>query len=211
MDKAHWDSVYGKQHDVQEPSLFAQHCVESNIISPGQSVLELGHGDGRDALWFANKNIQVLGFDQSGLITENQTAYLCRVDFTDIDQMKLCLNGRMFDHVYSRFSWHSITEDGENKTLDLIEEYVLRPGGSLLIECRTVYDELFDKGVRKGIRTREYVNGHRRRFIIPGLLLNKLLESDFLIKYAETSRGFAPHKDEDPIILRVHAVFKAWS
>lgn len=207
MDKAHWDSVYGKQHDVQEPSLFAQHCVESNIISPGQSVLELGHGDGRDALWFANKNIQVLGFDQSGLITENQTAYLCRVDFTDIDQMKLCLNGRMFDHVYSRFSWHSITEDGENKTLDLITEYVLRLGGSLLIECRTIYDALFHVGWRRGSYTFEDKDGHRRRFIDPGRLLGKLLRDKFSIRHAVINQGFAPYKDEDPMIMRIEAQY----
>lgn len=208
MDREYWDAVYSKTEGDKEPSLFARDCIEANVIRPHQNLLEIGHGNGRDALWFAEFGVEVFGCDQSGIVESSKTIHLQQGDFAELDleQIQSRFGQDSFDHVYSRFSWHSITELDECKTLDWIKQ-VLHPYGSLLIECRTVYDELFEMGSRKGTWTRGYADGHCRRFIKPGRLINYLLEDGFQINYAELRRGFAPHKDEDPKILRVHAIF----
>lgn len=209
----YWSSVYGKRDKRYEPSLFARYCVDQGIIQPADEVLELGHGDGRDAFFFSEEvGANVLGYDQSGAIVSEDLISLHQHDFVNLpaEERQWLEDDHPFDHVYSRFSWHSISEHDENVVLELVTK-ILHPGGSLLIECRTVHDELYKTGARKGTRTREYETGHSRRFIDPGRLLNKLMEENFSIKYAETNTGFAPHEDEDPIVLRIHAVFEGQS
>lgn len=206
----YWSAVYGKRDKRYEPSLFARYCVDQGIIQPADEILELGHGDGRDAFFFSEEaGANVLGYDQSGAVVSEDLINLHQHDFVNLpaEEQQWLEDDHPFDHVYSRFSWHSISEYDENVVLELVTK-ILHTGGSLLIECRTVYDELYKTGAIKGTQTREYENGHRRRFIDPGRLLNKLMEENFSIKYAETNTGFAPYKDEDPIVLRIHAVFE---
>lgn len=216
MDKAYWTNKYATDPGDTDPSLFARSCMATvghrdRTVHAGDSLLELGHGNGRDALYFAKLGVNVFGCDQSGMICEGSgdIVDLQQGDFTELDleQIRSRFGQDSFDHVYSRFSWHSITELGEYKTLDWIRQ-VLSPYGSLLIECRTVYDELFQVGFPKGTWTYQSADGHCRRFIQPGRLINHLLEDGFQIDYAEVGRGFAPYKNEDPKVLRVHAVFE---
>ena len=170
-------------------------------------MLELGCGNGRDAFYFAQNGIPIVGLDQSDVaITANNARAedvglmnLLKFKTADFVEMeKHCLVGT--DVLYSRFTIHAITEKTENMVLS--KAYELLPGkGLFLIEVRTVNDDLFGKG--KQISNNEYVTDHYRRFIDASLFLKKCLNIGWKIKYFIEDHGLAVYKDEDPVVARV--------
>ena len=55
MDKNYWKSIYSKQSEGERPSLFAIYIAD-NYDLEGKNLIELGCGNGRDAIYFANVN-----------------------------------------------------------------------------------------------------------------------------------------------------------
>ena len=98
---------------------------------------------------------------------------------------------------------HSIAEVEENNTLKWVFDN-LENKGLICIEVRTTKDPLCGKGIDKGNNVWFY-NNHHRRFVSANNFRNKLLQIGFKISLFEENNGFAPHKDEDPIVLRVIA------
>ena len=66
MDKSYWNKYYSKKLGVQEPSSFAVYVLK--MMSDGDSILELGCGNGRDSFFFAEHGIQVFALDQSEIV-----------------------------------------------------------------------------------------------------------------------------------------------
>ena len=66
MDKSYWNKYYSKKLGVQEPSSFAVYALK--MMSDGDSILELGCGNGRDSFFFADNGIQVFALDQSKIV-----------------------------------------------------------------------------------------------------------------------------------------------
>ena len=59
----YWSQFYLSQPQSQFPSPFAQYCATK--LSAGQTILEIGCGNGRDARFFAKAGFQVVGIDKS--------------------------------------------------------------------------------------------------------------------------------------------------
>jgi hypothetical protein len=60
----YWDSFYASRASggvPEEPSAFGRWVLDE--LAPGQPVVEFGFGTARDALWFADRGHQVLGYD----------------------------------------------------------------------------------------------------------------------------------------------------
>lgn len=153
-DEAYWTKYYESGAAPEEPSLFAQYVMK-NHASSSDTMIELGCGNGRDARYFASNGIGVIAIDQcaseiEGLIETNgkheNLKYLA-ADFTDLPE-----SNRKFDLVYSRFTLHSVSSEGQHKTL----KWCLRnlaEGGKLCIEVRGQKNELFKKGGSRRRRT----------------------------------------------------------
>lgn len=219
MDKEFWEERYESDSSIPlERSRFAEYCLGSGKIKPDDLVLEIGHGNGRDAFYFARHGINVIGIDQSGKTVaqpgktwvNDGKLGLMRGDFVSGSEVMATLmqvvrpDNPKVDHVYSRFTWHSISSMDEERVLSWLPK-VLKPGGTVLIECRTVYDDMY--GLGKACPFDTYIfEGHRRRFVTPGHLIDRLLEN-FCVT-AELSRGFAPHKNDDPLVLRIQGFLK---
>ncbi|EGJ50922.1 methyltransferase domain-containing selenoprotein MduS [Desulfocurvibacter africanus] len=62
-----WDEVYGKNEEFfgEEPSGFGQEALGIFWQNGVKSVLELGPGQGRDTLFFAENGLEVVGLDYS--------------------------------------------------------------------------------------------------------------------------------------------------
>ncbi|MDX1446886.1 class I SAM-dependent methyltransferase, partial [Lishizhenia sp.] len=117
-DKKYWEKYYkeqGKKFNAN-PSLFAKFLVKEGYLKKGDSLIELGCGNGRDALYFAQKGLNVKAIDQSEFTTKNlneiEGITAETNDFTRLDDLS-----EKVDVIYSRFTLHSIDKKGEKRVL----------------------------------------------------------------------------------------------
>ena len=115
-------------------------------------------------------------------------------DFTNLGNRKLV------NHIYSRFTLHSVSEDKETATLSWSFEHLL-PGGLIYIEIRGVNDELYGQGEKVG--QDEFVTTHYRRFVEFEDFVKRVESAGFTILYKLESRGLAPYGEDDPAVIRV--------
>lgn len=200
-DKKYWSEFYFNNNELtKKPSLFTQYLVENSVINEGDVLFELGCGNGRDSIFFAQNNIDVTAVDQcdkniSFLNEQHNNISFISDDFTNLSNLESKVNV-----VYSRFTLHSINDEGEQRTLNWVYNN-LKKDGILCVEARTLKDPIFGKGIDKGNNIWFY-NDHHRRFIDALSFKNKLVEMGFEIKLFEENNGFAKHKDDDPVVLR---------
>ncbi|MBP6627987.1 MAG: class I SAM-dependent methyltransferase [Kofleriaceae bacterium] len=211
-EDAYWNAFYaGKHPDIETPSTFAQHVLAR--LSPGSSLFELGCGNGRDALYFADRGLQVTACDRSKVAIAALAArpelgrFLHRptflaADFADLDTAYV---GGPLDAVYSRFTLHAVPVEVQHTALGWARR-ALRPGGQLLIEVRSVLGSLYGKGEPAGDRDAFIHDGHYRRFLRMDELQADLVARGFSIADASESAGVAVYKDDDPVVIRLAAV-----
>jgi SAM-dependent methyltransferase len=184
-----------------------------NYLHPGDRLFELGYGNGRDSLWFVDQGVFVYAVDQSGYmprqvkdgLLHDRLSSMRRALFKteDFTANRDVVNSVKYDAVYSRFTWHAINSSDEHSVLGWVPQ-VLKREGWLLIECRSVYDDMYGDGKRIECNT-YYQDGHHRRFLEPGELVSKLTERGFDRIELACAKGLAAHGSEDPRILRVCA------
>ncbi|MDA3854036.1 MAG: methyltransferase domain-containing protein, partial [Bacteroidales bacterium] len=109
-----------------------------------------------------------------------------------------------FDYIYSRFTIHSINYEQEKNTMDWVKRH-LNPGGLLLLEVRSIKDELFQEGTIVEDQDNAKITDHYRRFIRFDRLKQDIEKLGFDIIFSQESQGLAPYKDEDPMVIRIIA------
>ncbi|MFV0665038.1 adenylyl-sulfate kinase [Denitromonas sp.] len=199
----HWDQYYTTGHLIDEPSSFSQ-MVIAQIEQRGR-LLEIGCGNGRDSFFFSGA-----GFDVTALDPSEAAITLCRstkgsatINFFHGTAGELeSTQPERFDHVYSRFCFHAMTEEEEIRTLSTAYR-LLNSGGDLFIECRSINDPLARKG--EVISPTERIHGHYRRFIVPDELKVRLEKSGFELMFIEESDNVAAIAGDNPVVIRVGA------
>jgi adenylylsulfate kinase-like enzyme len=197
----YWAHYYKQAGSAESPSLFAQYCMP--LFENRTRILEIGCGNGRDAKYFLNQNLDVVAIDKSSAAINQCKAAIKseRIQFIACEAPQLIeQNLKPFEVIYSRFSLHAMTISEENATLHAASQ-LIEKNGLLCIECRSINDPLAYKG--EVLSPSERLNGHYRRFIVLEELLDKLTKNGFSITYSQESTGFAPYKDEDPMVIRV--------
>ena len=199
----YWNQYYRNDVCSRQPSPFAQYVA--TLVEPGRRLVELGCGNGRDAVYLAAQGLQVTALDLSSVTIEHLQAqgianaeFICE-DFVNSDIHR----PGSYDYAYSRFTIHSINKNQEQLLLQRVYGG-LRPGGKLFIEVRSVKDPLFGKG-RQLEHNAFFYDNHYRRFIVLEELVAELESCGFLVEYAKDSTGFAPYGNEDPSVIRVVA------
>ncbi|MEH6519441.1 MAG: class I SAM-dependent methyltransferase [Halioglobus sp.] len=193
-DQDYWNKFYEESGSLSKPSSFACH-VEDKYFESGKSLLELGCGNGRDAIYFAEKGKKVSALDLSTKAIQNLSSINIRnADFFNQDFSQLS-GFRDFDYVYSRFTLHSIDEETELSVLQQLPQ-VLRKGGLFLMEARSLKDETLDKA---------FGTAHFRRYLDYEETVEKIAKLDFKILEKIESQGLSPHKAEDPYLIRLIA------
>lgn len=204
-DASYWNAFYREDKAQNTPSLFAEYVEK--LLKPGESILELGCGNGRDTIFFADKGYKVTAIDASDVAIDSLVRkynakniwFICD-DFTRSAVVK----ASQYKYVYSRFTLHAINAVQENEMLHNVFQ-ALKPHGKFFVEARSINDELYGKG--RAIEKNAFIyHGHYRRFIDLDDLCRKLRDSGFGIEMAEESNGFAPYGESDPKIIRVIAV-----
>ncbi len=204
MDKEYWEEYYINHRSPGNPSPFAEEIIKH--LSAKSSLLELGCGNGRDAVYFSNYGIHVTGIDQakveidylnSNYANEN-LKFICD-DFTQITK----ING-LYDSVYSRFTFHAISEKQEDRVLHWTKEN-LKSGGLFFLEVRSVKDVLFNEGIAVDDEKNVKITSHYRRFSEFKEIKQKLIDQGFNILFSLEDDNLAIHENENPIIIRIIA------
>lgn len=170
---------------------------------PG-TLVELGCGNGRDALFFSEKlNLDVLALDQcESQILRLQKNYprdnlmFVATDFSTYHPTT------PIHYVYSRWTMHAITKDAEDRTLAWVQKALVE-GGKLFIEARSIRDDLY--GVGQSVGKHAFISDHYRRFMDVQAMVDKLKKQGYMIRYSLESRGLAVHQGDDPVIVRIVA------
>ena len=208
-DRDYWNKYY-EQHrpGTEGESPFARETCERQL-HPGDRILDLGCGNGRDSLYFVSRGMSVTGIDSAEVAirelqhgagdTPRGARFVCG-DFVKLEG----LDDASFDCCYSRFTVHAITAAQEADLL-LNVRRVLRTGGRFCIEVRSVHDGIYGLGTAQETDAFVY-EGHYRRFIRFRDFIDRLSDAGFDIVYAEESDRFAPYGDSRPVCMRVTAV-----
>jgi tellurite methyltransferase len=213
MDRKYWEKYYANGECEVVPSLFARYVRErvigkdsQNICSTGGGLIELGCGNGRDALYFASEGLRVYAVDQCQKEIESlvqKTSNIENITFQCADFS--CLEDAIYDVVYSRFTLHSISTHQQEQVLKWAFRN-LSQGGYLCIEVRGQKNELYRKGEAvEGIPDAYVWNNHYRRFLHFGELCQELTKLGFILEEAAEEKGFAPYKGENETYIRVIA------
>jgi bifunctional enzyme CysN/CysC len=111
--------------------------------------------------------------------------------------------GVQYDNIYCRFVIHAMPV-AEEIDLIRISFDLLKEGGCIFIECRSINDPLSRKG--EVLSPTERLHGHYRRFIIPYELDNRLVEEGFEVLEITEHSGVSRYNDDNPVVVRVTAI-----
>ena len=204
-EQKYWENYYSKQNQPFQPSGFAIDCVQSPL-KQGMNVLELGCGNGRDAIFMAAHGLNVIAVDQCQQEIDFLNNLVCRHNlfFDKQDFSQLPYHGK-FDAIYSRFTLHAITHPQEKRTLKWSAEH-LKNGGFLLIEARGTQNEYFGKGEKvSGEKNAFIYEGHYRRFLDKQETVEQIESNGMTIVSADEKKGRAPFQGTDYKFLRIIA------
>lgn len=204
-DKKYWEGYYKQKQVPFEHSLFAEYCI-NNFLQQNNSILELGCGNGRDAIYMATRGMRVLGLDQceqeinflSDKYGNDKLKFKC-ADFSELEKFDV------YNVIYSRFTLHAVSVDKENKILQNAQ-YHLHPNGYLLIEVRGTQNEYFGKGNPVPNERNAFVyEGHYRRFLDLNETCAKINSANLKIISADEKKGRAPFAGTDYRFIRIIA------
>lgn len=210
MDREYWDNYYqqhGKDEGISMHSTFAKFCQDKFYVKNYLNIIELGSGNGRDAVFFAHHQHNVVAIDQSTTAIDiekqkldfevGQYLHPKARDFVQEDYAQY----KKIDAFYSRFTIHSITKIDESILLPSIFN-ALSDGGLLCIEVRTTNDPLYGVGKDCGDNT-FITDGHKRRFIDSKLFREQVSILGFKELYFTEENNLSIYKDDNPVLMRL--------
>ncbi len=198
----HWDSCYAAGAAPSDPSPFAVH-VRQHMSGGERDLVEVGCGNGRDSVYFAQTGLAVTAIDASPVAIEFcRETHDAEIAFRHGRLEEADLPSGAFDAVYARFVLHAMTLD-EEQVFHPAAARLLRPGGRLYLEARSIHDPLARKG--EVLSPTERIHGHYRRFIVAEELTARVAEAGLEVESVVESNGLAVFQDDDPVVVRLAA------
>jgi len=179
MNSKYWEKFYKKNH-TNEPSLFAQFCLQ--YLGTKSKVLDIGCGNGRDSFLFGKEGHKVMAIDRATKAKDSKLVKFLQQDIRSFMKKRV----DSFDIKYCRFFFSAVEDEAIDEILGWVRQ------GMLLIEARDRSDKSFNKD-------------HDRNLQHYPTLLKKLGEHGFSIVHKEVAQGLAPNGEEDPMIIRIVA------
>ena len=209
--RRYWDRVYGGVFGIDiptDPSGFAQWVLPR--LDAGAPVIDVGCGNGRDSLWFAQHGHPTAGLDFSpaalGRVGKAAAeadlpatfAYVNLYDYrSTVTRAALLARDLPAPRtVYARFLLHQLEPDGLANTWSFLD-MTLRRGGRAFLEFRTHRDE----------RRPHTIDGYRR-FLDPDRLCRQIETAGGRVVDRAEGTGLAVYNNEDPDICRLTVVWQ---
>lgn len=210
MDKKYWNNYYhqyGKDKSISEPSSFAKFCLDNFFNNKKLKIIELGSGNGRDAIFFARFGHCVIAIDQStkAIDIKKQSLdikikHLLKPKALDFVQENFSKYSNI-DVFYSRFTLHSISKADEELLLPNVYK-ALNTNGLFCIEVRTISDPLFGVGKNFGDNIFVFQN-HKRRFIDSNIFRKLVSDIGFKEIYFIEKNNLSIYKNDNPVLMRI--------
>ena len=210
MDKNYWDEYYRLHRgnkEISDPSSFAKFILKNFFSEKKLNIVELGSGNGRDAIFFAYNGHNVIAIDQSTNVINIQkqnlekkiamNLYSKAKDFVKEDYSRY----EQIDAFYSRFTIHSISKSDELKLLPKIYDN-LEKNGLFCVEVRTINDPLYGIGEFSGENT-FVTDNHSRRFIDTKVFRKQVLDLGFKELYFIEENNLSIYKNDNPVLMRI--------
>jgi len=154
------------------------------------TVLELGCGGGRDAVFFTKKGLRVVALDNFESEKQQLKLQQAGIKFINSDIKDIKLKANSFDVIYAHLSLHYFNEKDTQSIFAKLYK-ILKPGGYLFVKCKSTADPLFGKG--KKIEDDFYEFEHRRHFFTKEYM-QKNLQDFAIIKIQKTNSFINPGK-----------------
>lgn len=195
----YWEKYY-KKTAYEKQSNFANFVIKRLRNKKKLYIADIACGNGRDTVFFHKSGLNVVGFDQSKNVVNNNKIkfgnYFSKINFC---KRKLKLK-KKFNIFYIRFFFHAITEEMEKNFLKNLK-ITSNKKSFFFCEFRTNKDSLIKKGIK--ISENERYTTHYRRFIELKSFKKRLKYNKFKILYEKTSNKFAIIKKKKPSICRM--------
>lgn len=194
----YWDAFYEKHAVPTVPSQFAVFALDE--MGDTRTVIEIGCGNGRDSVAFAQYGKEVLALDQSPPAIETaqnlaSSSGVRKITFLSGDLTFLSVEkiGKVPAPkvVYARFFLHAINDD-DLETFFKLSSAILYEGEKVFVEYRGPED-----------KEREKVTPKHYRAYRSGLDVSKIAKSEgFLLSYEVEGVGFAKYQQDDAHVVR---------
>jgi SAM-dependent methyltransferase len=137
MDQQFWDDLYGSQDQLWSGAPNGVLVVEAADLPPGQA-LDLGCGEGGDALWLAGHGWLVTAVDISRVALERAAAAAgdAKVNWTHADLSTFTPPAGAFDLVSAMYP--ALAKTAERAVHDMLA--AVAPGGTLLVAHHDITD-----------------------------------------------------------------------
>lgn len=199
--KQHWDEVYSKNVEFfgEEPSVFAKQALDLFRESGVSDVLEIGHGQGRDTIFFAENSLEVVGLDYSDQsIAElnakaNARSLSSKVKIQPHDvRQRLPFPDESFDACYSHMllCMHLSKKDIAFALREI--HRVLRPGGIAAYSVRSVFDKHYAHGGARYLGEQIYEVGGFVVHFFSEEMIRKLSRGFEVLKIGRLEEGSLP-------------------
>lgn len=187
--KSYWNAAWATRK-AEPANAFAKHAYAFMKSRKPKYLLEVGCGDGQDAIYFANKGLEVTAVDLSRtaiVLLQSQNKQI-KSYVRDVRTMQMPKNS--FDVIYAHLSLHYFDDKTTTKVFERLLE-MLKPGGLIFIKCKSTDDTLYGKGVRVGKDM--YRKDHVRHFFTKEYMREKLLPFH-VINIKKSSSVYRGHK-----------------
>jgi len=186
----YWDQFYGKQgRRSSPPSTFAVKAIPWIKNANLKRVLDLGCGDGVDAVLFAENGCDVVctDFSKEAIKKACKNALKRKVKIKALvhDMIEpLQFSNESFDVVFAHLSLHYFDDKTTAKIFSEITR-ILKIGGLLFVKVKSIDDPLYGKGEKVGENTFKF--GYARHFFSQKYLLRitKQYETIYLQQVCE--------------------------
>lgn len=206
-DQSYWDQFYSDASNCAirlEPSQFAAFCLTEMKNLGVNRVIELGSGNGRDALFFASHDLKVIATDNSPKAVSSIKSKIQKFHNTVVFEYDVRNNFPYIDFkedeisaVYARFFIHALDETALESFFTNISK-VLKPAEFMFLEYRNDDD----------VNNPKLTESHFRAFYPSKKIREHAKSKNFNIIYEVSGQGFAKLKNDDASVTRQIFQFK---